>query len=265
MRYSIYARAACALLDISSIGYAADVSVTHFGPGVRQSYIIHYVIAGKGYFNGNPVFAGQGFLITPGMPEHYFADSQDPWEFLWVICDDPKIENLLPLYHADPQTNIFQYDYIYAIQEFSSFLITNTHTVYDAYELLEFFLKIFKYQQKDDFPKTIQTNAEIYIAAAQKYITSNIHNPITVSELTDFLGVSQPYLFRIFKERLLKSPKQYILEQKLTCAQMLLKETDMSITYVANSVGFPDVLSFSKCFHAKLGISPQNYRKQKRP
>ena len=91
MRYSIFSKSNCPILDITNIGYAKDTAVTRFGPGVRNSYIIHYVISGKGYFNGNSVSAGQGFLITPGMKEHYYPDKNEPWEFLWVISNDDKI------------------------------------------------------------------------------------------------------------------------------------------------------------------------------
>ncbi len=265
MRYAVFSRSHCPLLDISSIGYSKSTSVTRFGPGVRSSYIIHYVISGKGYFNGKRVSAGQGFLITPGMKECYYPDKSDPWEFLWVISNDHKMATLFDLFDAEKSTNIFQYEYIYAIKEVSSFLVSNNNSTYDAFEMLEVFLKIFKHRPKTDLPHASQTNANMYTQAAEKYIRSNIHYPVTVAELTEFLGVSQPYLFKIFKERFHVSPKQYILEQKLRRAQTLLKETDMSVTHIANSVGFQDVLSFSKCFRAKVGISPQNYRKQKLP
>ncbi len=265
MRYSIFSKSNCPLLNISNIGCSADTAVTRFGPGVRNSYIIHYVISGKGYFNGASVTGGQGFLISPGMQECYFPDSKDPWEFLWVISNDPAMERLFPLFYADPHTNVFNYEHIDAVREASLVIIANNKSIYDGFEMLELFLKIFKHQQKETLPKELKTNAEVYIDAALKYISSNIHRAITVGELTDFLGVSQPYLFNIFKDEFSKSPKKYILEQKLLRAQTLLKQTDMSITHIANSVGFQDVLSFSKCFRSKIGTSPQNYRAQKLP
>lgn len=262
MRYAVFSKSTCSLLNISNIGYAADVSVTHFGPGVRNFYIIHYVISGNGFFNGHRVSPGQGFLVTPGMQEHYFPDEQDPWAFLWVVSDDPAMGDLFPLLDADRRTNIFHYNYVNTVRDFSSFLIANNHSIYDAFEMLEIFLRLFKHQQRQDSPHTVKTNAQVYIEAADKYISSNMHRPITVTELTAFLGVSQPYLFKIFRDRFQKSPKQYMLEQKLLYAQRLLKETSMSVSFIANSVGFTDVLSFSRYFRGKTGLSPQKYRKQ---
>lgn len=261
MRYSIFSNSDCPILNISSIGYAYDTSVTRFGPGVRNSYIIHYVLSGKGYFNGNSISAGQGFLITPNTQECYFPDEKEPWEFLWIISDDHKMAKLFMEYNPHKTSQIFTYSYTDAIKTTADFLIKNSNTKYSGYEILEIFLRFFKYQSKAFPSAQIETNADIYIKAAVKYVELNLQNSITVSELTDFLGVSQPYLFKIFKEHFSVSPKKYITVQKLLRAKALLHETDLSVTYIANSVGFPDVLSFSKCFKQNEGVSPQNYRK----
>ena len=260
MRYAIFSKSRCPLLHISDIGYANSPRVTRFGPGRRNAYLVHYILSGKGFFNGHPLSAGEGFLITPGMPEEYHPDPADPWEYVWIISDDPKFQDLLECYHADPETNIFRYDFLHALQEMKEVLISNPNTLYDPYEMLEFFLGIFKHHTKHPIVENTKPNSEVYLEAAVHYIHSNLFYPITVSEITAFLGVSQPYLFRIFKEKFSKSPKQYISDCKFTHAKKLLKETDMTVTQIAISVGFPDVLSFSKFFSAKEGRSPQSYR-----
>lgn len=260
MRYSIISDSGCPLLSISSMGYSADITVTRFGPGVRNSYIVHYVLSGKGYFNGVPVSAGQGFLITPNMPEYYYPDENDPWEFLWIISDDPRVADLFEMLNADRQTHIFRYNYLSAARETASFFITNNNALLNGYEMLEILLKLFKNQHREK-THLLRSNADVYIEAARKYIDTNLQNPVTVSEITDFLGITQPYLFRLFKERFSLSPKQYILDRKLTRALNLLADSSLSVTHIANSVGFPDVMTFSKCFKTKMGVSPQNYRK----
>jgi len=265
MRYMFFSKSDCPLLNITNIGYAADPTVTRFGPGQRDVYLIHYVLSGKGWFNGQPLIAGQGFLITPGMPEEYHPDPEDPWEYIWFISPDQKMRELLEYYRADPETHIFHYYFIHTLQALRDTLISNKNAMYGSYEMLEIFLNVFKYQQQDALSKSHVPSASIYLEAAEKYICANLHRPIPVSELTGILGISQPYLFKIFKAQFGESPKQYILNQKLIRAQKLLLETDMSVTYIANSVGFPDVLSFSKYFRTKLGLSPQNFRNQKLP
>jgi len=261
MRYTILSRDSCPILSIYTMGYSSDPAVTKFGPGQRNQYIIHYVLSGKGFFNGFPVRAGQGFLITPALLEEYHSAPDDPWSFLWIISEDEKMKEIFEAYHADEESHIFQYHFLHEVCALADRIVENHNTTFTAYEMLELFLNIFKHHLES--PHAVpQTNAALYVEAAEKYIRNNLSFPVTVSELTQFLGVSQPYLFRIFKNTFSKSPKQYILDFKLNNAEKLLRETTMTITQVANSVGFSDVLSFSKFFSAKMGISPQQYRKK---
>jgi len=259
MRYAVFSNEKCPLLNITSIGYAFDTSVTRFGPGIRNLYIIHYVISGKGTFNGTTVSAGQGFLITPGMQEYYFPDENDPWEFVWFISDNPIAKTVFLRFEANTRTGVFSYTNVSKLKNLADFLISHRNTLYSGFKMLEIFLNVFNQQKRTDQLNS-RTSADIYLEAAEKYINMNIQNPVTVTELIEFLGVTQPYLFRIFKARFEKSPKQYILEQKFVRSKQLLKDTDLSVTHIANSVGFPDVLSFSRCFKKRFGVSPQNYR-----
>ena len=260
MRFEVISNSICPILNISSIGYSKDPAVTRFGAGVRNSYIIHYVISGKGYFNGNPVNAGQGFLITPKMHEHYYPDKKTPWEYLWVISNDERMADIFELFRADKSNYIFSYQYVSAVKDLAELLKKQANRIVNSFELLEMFLHLLKHQQIETEHHYEKTNAEIYIEAAVKYIQSNIHTAISVAQLTEFLGVSQPYLFKLFKTKFQMSAKEYILKQKLNQAKLLLKETPLTITHVANSVGFQDVLAFSRFFKSRTGLSPQKYR-----
>ncbi len=60
------------------------------------------------------------------------------------------------------------------------------------------------------------------------------------------------------------SPKQYLTKLKIKKARELLLHTDHPIYIVANSVGFTDPLAFSKFFRREMGISPSDYRAQRR-
>ena len=261
MRYTVFQSGSSDILNIDWIGSAVDPSVTRFGPGVRNHYIIHYVFSGKGYFNGNQVSAGQGFLITPGMHEEYYPDEKDPWSFLWILSKDCRIKEIFDMFDAD-DNNIFSYDYLHKIKQMHTVLFENKGKGYTPFQMLETFFSIVKHQKRGEDKSSLTSNADIYFESAKKYISANISNVITVSELTSFLGVSQPYLYKIFIGKTSKSPKEFILAEKLDYTKSLLTETDISITHIAYSVGFQDVLMFSKFFKLKAGISPTEYRSQ---
>ena len=77
-------------------------------------------------------------------------------------------------------------------------------------------------------------------------------------------GITQPYLYRIFREETGLSPKQYILNEKLDHAKRLLRETEFSVSEIAGTVGFASVLDFSKFFSRQTGESPSAYRNPKK-
>lgn len=261
MRYAVYSDHDCPILNIACLGSAKNPEVTRFGPAVRDSWILHFILSGRGYFNGTPVSAGQGFIITPGLAEHYFPDEDAPWEYVWITSNDERISVLTDLLQADRQTGVFSFGHTDALRRTADFCITHEGEHLSGFDLLEQVSRLFKHHQSAPGAQS-KSNAEVYLDAAVRYIDLNLQTPVTVGELTDFLGITQAYLFKLFKARFGCSPKQYILERKMERAQTLLRQTDFSVTHIANSVGFSNSLAFSKCFKSKTGLSPQRYRSE---
>lgn len=257
MRYEIYT------LDnniykINSIGYSKDINITKFGPAQRDNYIIHYVISGQGYFNNRLVKAGQGFLITPRMLEHYYPDLEKPWEFIWIIFKNSQIINrLFEEYCALQNANIFNYRNILLLSETKNLIIKNNSKTIRASELFELYLHILN--NHNIITKKKNSAENLYYNYAVQFINMNIYRKITVAELTDILGISQPYLYNVFKNAVGISPKQYIDARKIAKAKELLLSSYMSLTEIANSIGLNDCIEFSKFFKKHVGISPSKY------
>ena len=256
--YYIVTKNDCDLLNFESIGYSKNPKVTRFGPAQRNQYIVHFVTSGKGYFNGNLVSAGEGFITTPAMLEHYYPASENPWEFVWFISSDDKIKPIFNKLNPN-NTPIFTH---YATENLKTLIQTlklKNKKILTSYEALEMFLNIIKNSFNHDNDLSKQSNKELYLDVAVNYIKNNTFS-VNVNKLTEILGISQTYLHKIFKEKFSVSTKQYINEYKIHKAKKLLIETDLSVTQIASSVGFCDVLSFSKFFSKNVGISPQNFR-----
>lgn len=101
-----------------------------------------------------------------------------------------------------------------------------------------------------------------YVQKGIEYISSNYSYAITVEDIADYVGVSRSHLFRSFETVLGQSPKEYLTDFRLKQACYLLEHSDLSITAIANSLGFDNSLYFSKTFHKKKMMSPKDYRKQ---
>ena len=61
-----------------------------YGPAVRQEYLLHYVISGKGTFTADgkttELGAHDAFLIMPEETTVYRADAKEPWSYVWAGC-----------------------------------------------------------------------------------------------------------------------------------------------------------------------------------
>ena len=244
------------------IGCSSDPRVTRYGPARRNMYLIHYVTSGAGTFNGHPVRAGQGFLIPPGLAEHYYPDEKDPWSYLWIISTDPAIEHYFQRHAADPETGIFSYRNVGIVESIATRLASEPNSLHFSYtEILEYFLCIYNHCVSTA-PKHEVPSDKLYFDFAVEYVGASVSSPVTVEEVCQRLGISQAYLYRIFRKHVGCSPKQYILQTKLLEAQLLLRESDLSVSEVGAAVGFSDVLSFSRFFSARTGCSPTEYRKR---
>lgn len=262
MRYEIFGAGTFPGLHIESIGYAINPEVTRYGPGVGHDFLIHYVLSGKGYYNGNPVLEGQGFLITAETMHLYEPDENDPWEYVWFVTKDPALAEYFPYYRADAKTGVFSYDFKETAEDLKKYLLANFDRIFPYSALLEIFMKIFKNHNRVDAIDPEKSNAQIYTDFAANYIRSNYHRKITVSQLTNLLGISQPYLYRIFEKAYGTSPKQFLTNHRIRQAKKLLKETNLTVAQIAASVGFEDAFTFSRCFSKYEKFSPSQYRKE---
>ena len=95
---------------------------------------------------------------------------------------------------------------------------------------------------------------------AEKYIAENYNQPgITNDLLASLCGISIPYFRRLFVQKYNRSPISYLNSVRMNKAMQMLKSDFISITQVANSVGFTNIYHFSKEFKLYTGVSPSEY------
>ena len=109
-------------------------------------------------------------------------------------------------------------------------------------------------------------NARVYklIEPAVEYIRSKYYEEITVEKLAALCRMSKYHFCRIFKRATNMTMVQYLTEYKLSIADIMLKNYDMSIAENAHVSGFDDESYFSRCYKKSRGISPQKVRSQKK-
>lgn len=101
----------------------------------------------------------------------------------------------------------------------------------------------------------------VKLAPALAYIERNFQEEMTVTELAALTHYSERQFLRLFKEATGCRPMQYITKLRLHNACRLLRETELTVTEIAERCGYTDSSYFSRVFMRKLGISPKAYRK----
>lgn len=82
----------------------------------------------------------------------------------------------------------------------------------------------------------------------------------TLEELATLCNLSRRHLMRAFRESTGQTIGQYIQHSLLERARLLLRETDLPVSLVAQELGFISASTFSTTFRRLTGESPRDYR-----
>ncbi len=83
-----------------------------------------------------------------------------------------------------------------------------------------------------------------------------------VSAMARRTGLSQAHFSRVFHKITGQSPRDFLLQTRMTKARHLLTGTGLSINEIAERLGYADIFFFSRQFKEKVGLPPSAYRKQ---
>jgi len=257
-------------LSVYNVGFQKCEPDYKWGPGIRDHYIIHQVVSGKGKFvihdKEYNLSSGDCFIIFPHAEVSYSADSSDPWEYVWIGFDGPDAGLVLnttdftrdaPFIRNVKNGDRIKETILEVYNSRGNGFINTIRMTGLLYELLSYFV-----EEADKEP--VASTAKIYVQSAVKYISENYSYPISIEDIALYIGISRSQLFRCFDSVYGLSPKEYLTDFRIKQACHLLEETDFSMTAIANSLGFDNSLYFSKAFHKAKGKSPSEYRKEKK-
>lgn len=93
-----------------------------------------------------------------------------------------------------------------------------------------------------------------------QYCQSNFRGNVSLDGLSRSLHLSKYYISRIFSNNLSTNLRRYINDLRISYADTLLLDTQMSVTAIAYESGFDNIRSFNRAFRRIHQISPLEFR-----
>jgi signal transduction histidine kinase/DNA-binding response OmpR family regulator/ligand-binding sensor domain-containing protein len=120
--------------------------------------------------------------------------------------------------------------------------------------------KFGKYLDVEPSKIEITSVDQIFMKKAINIIEEHIDDPdFNVETFSRLVGMSRVSLYNKLKSLTNHSVQEFIFLIRLKRAAQLLKESGMTVTEIAYSVGFKDPSHFSKLFKKQFGVSPKSY------
>lgn len=98
------------------------------------------------------------------------------------------------------------------------------------------------------------------LAQVKDFIAAHLAEDLTISQMAAVAHLSQFHFARAFKAATGQPPHRYVRQQRIERAKMLLSVTRLSVSEVAERVGFSNQSHFAAQFRKETGVTPKVYR-----
>lgn len=262
-------------LRLFQYGWEQCAPLHSFGPFVRNHYLFHYIISGRGLLDSNVskdvtktfhLEAGQGFLISPGQINTYSADQDDPWKYVWVEFDGLQAAGYLDAAGLSTAQPIYQPNSAALAEELQNIMLyiadhPKASALHQIGHLCLFLDTLIRSSTTRREPRGNQLR-DFYIQEAVTFMEQNYQRDLSVEEIADVCKLNRSYFSKLFKERKGCPPQEFLIRMRLSKAAELMKTTASSIGDIAVACGYPNQLHFSRSFKQHYGISPREWRSQ---
>lgn len=127
---------------------------------------------------------------------------------------------------------------------------------------LSIWIKLYENITPEQRPKA--QNAELSILKNMiGFIQQNYSTKISLADIAASGAVGQSKCCKLFAKYIGQTPNVYLTQYRLDKSTELLKTTDMTVTEVAEAVGFSGSSYYAEAFRKWCGKSPSNYKKNR--
>ena len=256
------------LLNVASYKYGDD---WHCVPHTHNHTELFFIVSGKGQFliqdQAVPVDVNNLVIINPNIPHAETSLSAQPLEY--IVLGISGIE-LATGENSNGQFCVLDHYESLEITSCLRNLLRETELQKPGYEdICQAYMEILIIRLMRSTALTAQTEPRVIAgnrqcAAIKRYIDLHFKEPLTLEQLSEEAHMSKYYLSHAFKREYGISPINYLISRRIDESKYLLAETDLSISQIAQLLGFSSLSYFSQVFRKAHGPSPAEFRQSSR-
>lgn len=266
-----------------------DFSIHFLGRSGLDVSVVEHLHGG--YYEISVITNGSGKMYTAGVPTNVKkgdvyvsfpfdihkveSDKDDPLSYDFITFSSnsfrfsDKLNNLWNN-NISPDTRVFHSEEILGIIDriISEFNENDKNTKPLSTEMLsalcnQMVINLLRNLKSDceSISSTNKGNSELCLKM-MNYIDTNIYTIKSLDEIASALGYNYSYLSSLFRKTTSTSLSFYYRAKRLETARLLMAERKMSISAIAEVMGYSSIYAFSKSFKAYYGVSPREYLKQ---
>ncbi len=241
-----------------------------FGKAGRTlaEYQLVYISEGRGMFDSKPtgrvrVEAGHVIMLFPGVWHRFHPIRRVGWDENWIGFNGEVAERIMNAFFS-PDKAVVRVGHD---QELKDLIKSVSGVLEDAppgYQQLMGArtmeaLALVRSRSMSLHP--LNREAAQKVEQARRHLAKHYSAPVDMTRLAAKLGLSYSRFRDLFKQQTGVAPHQYQLDIRLNLARHWLIDSDLSVTEIAERLGFSSVHYFSRIFKKKTGCPPGAFHK----
>lgn len=257
-------RGTAKLLNAASAKYGGD---WHSVPHTHNHVELFYIVGGKGQFliedQLYPVNTNHLVIINPNVTHTEVSLNAQPLEYIVLGIEGVELSITS---NSDNPFCILDHFESMDITSCLRNILREMELKQPGYEdICQAFMEILiiRLMRSTDLsvPAEPQNNVGNHqCATVRRYIDYHFKESLTLDQLAEEAHMNKYYLSHAFKREYGVSPINYMISRRINESKYLLAETDLSLSQIAQLLGFSSLSYFSQVFRKTQGVSPMEYR-----
>ena len=261
-------RGSVKLLNIASSRYGGD---WHSVPHTHNHVEIFYITSGQGQFlvedQSYPVSANQLVVINPHILHTEESLNAQPLEY--IVLGIEGIELMTDENGSGPFIILDHFEGVEVSGCLRNILreMEQKNTGYE--DVCQAYMEILMIRLMRSIslsvsvePQAVSGNRQCDVV--RRYIDHHFKEPLTLEQLAEKGHMNKYYLAHAFKREYGVTPINYMISKRIEESKYLLAETNLSMSQIAQLLGFSSLSYFSQVFRRTQDMSPMEYRQATR-